>query len=118
GARRRVPPGGAPFEASRKIPEDVFATGRQAIVEDLLDAELAPLHTGTVALGIRHVLCTPLRLVGYAGAPHARLSREAREKAKFEKELRVPAAFQQALWPASSRAGTFVTTAATSIPCR
>ena len=26
---------------------------------------LAQLHTGTVALGIRHVLCTPLRLVRY-----------------------------------------------------
>src|SRR6185369_5918073 len=25
----------------------------------------APLHSGTVALGIRHVLCTPLRLVRY-----------------------------------------------------
>jgi sigma-B regulation protein RsbU (phosphoserine phosphatase) len=35
------------------------------VVEDLLDDELAPLHSGTVALGIRHVLCTPLRLVRY-----------------------------------------------------
>src|SRR5437764_581840 len=34
-------------------------------VNDLLDGELAQLHTGTVALGIRHVLCTPLRLVRY-----------------------------------------------------
>jgi sigma-B regulation protein RsbU (phosphoserine phosphatase) len=43
----------------------VFATGQQTIVEDLLDGDLAQLHTGTVALGIRHVLCTPLRLVRY-----------------------------------------------------
>jgi sigma-B regulation protein RsbU (phosphoserine phosphatase) len=56
---------GRTFATSRKIPETVFTTGREAIVEDLLDSELAHLHTGTVALGIRHVLCTPLRLVRY-----------------------------------------------------
>ena len=43
----------------------MFATGQDTIVEDLLDGDLAQLHTGTVALGIRHVLCTPLRLVRY-----------------------------------------------------
>jgi phosphoserine phosphatase RsbU/P len=64
-ARGKVTLPGRTFETSRKIPETVFATGRQTIVEDLLDGELAQLHTGTVALGIRHVLCTPLRLVRY-----------------------------------------------------
>src|SRR3954466_2782591 len=64
-ARGKVTLPGRTFETSRKIPEAVFATGRQTIVEDLLDGELAQLHTGTVALGIRHVLCTPLRLVRY-----------------------------------------------------
>src|SRR5262249_10277823 len=56
---------GSTFETSRKIPESVYATGQLTIVEDLLDGDLAQLHTGTVALGIRHVLCTPLRLVRY-----------------------------------------------------
>jgi serine phosphatase RsbU (regulator of sigma subunit) len=56
---------GTTFQTSRKIPENVFATGTQAIVEDLPDSDQAHLHTGTVALGIRHVLCTPLRLVRY-----------------------------------------------------
>lgn len=56
---------GGTFATSHKIPEAVFATGRQTIVEDLLDAGRAPQHAGTVALGIRHVLCTPLRLVHY-----------------------------------------------------
>src|SRR5262249_938805 len=65
GARGKVTLPGKAFETSRKIPEQVFGTGRQTIVEDLLDGELAQLHTGTVALGIRHVLCTPLRLVRY-----------------------------------------------------
>ena len=48
-----------------RFPRAVFSTGQQTIVEDLLDGDLAQLHTGTVALGIRHVLCTPLRLVRY-----------------------------------------------------
>jgi len=64
-ARGGVTLPGRTFETSRKIPEQVFATGEQTIVEDLLDGDLAQLHTGTVALGIRHVLCTPLRLVRY-----------------------------------------------------
>src|SRR5882724_8061655 len=64
-ARGKVTLPGRTFETSRKIPENVFATGKQTIVEDLLDGDLAQLHTGTVALGIRHVLCAPLRLVRY-----------------------------------------------------
>ena len=64
-ARGKVTLSGRTFETSRKIPETVFATGQQTIVEDLLDGDLAQMHTGTVALGIRHVLCTPLRLIRY-----------------------------------------------------
>jgi sigma-B regulation protein RsbU (phosphoserine phosphatase) len=64
-ARGKVTLPGRTFETSRKIPETVFSTGQQTIVEDLLDGDLAQLHTGTVALGIRHVLCTPLRLIRY-----------------------------------------------------
>ena len=64
-ARGKVTLPGRTFETSRKIPEQVFATGQQTIVDDLLDGNLAQLHNGTVALGIRHVLCTPLRLVRY-----------------------------------------------------
>jgi serine phosphatase RsbU (regulator of sigma subunit) len=64
-ARGKVTLPGRTFATSRKIPEQVFATGEFRAVEDLLDDELAPLHTGTVALGIRHVLCMPLRLVRY-----------------------------------------------------
>jgi sigma-B regulation protein RsbU (phosphoserine phosphatase) len=64
-ARGHVTLPGTRFETSRKIPEEVFATGVQKIVNDLLDGDLANVHMGTVALGIRHVLCTPLRLVRY-----------------------------------------------------
>ena len=160
-ARGKVTLSSAKFETSRKIPETVFATGQQTIVEDLLDGDLALAHTGTVALGIRHVLCTPLRIVRYVdraeqrGADesigvlyldsrergalkshaaraaldtlsaeaalaieNARLYREALEKAKFEQELKVAAAIQQSLLPASNRTGAFFTTAASSVACR
>ena len=63
--RGRVTLSGRTFETSRKIPEAVYAAGQQRIVEDLLDGDVAQLHAGTIALGIRHVLCTPLRLVRY-----------------------------------------------------
>jgi phosphoserine phosphatase RsbU/P len=59
---------GSRFETSRKIPEQVFETGQPRIIADLLDGDLANVHMGTVALGIRHVLCVPLRLVRYLEA--------------------------------------------------
>src|SRR5207244_7239740 len=49
---------------------------------------------------------------------NARLYREALDKAKFEQELKVAAAIQQSLLPASNRAGAFFTAAAASVPCR
>ena len=64
GRGRLTLPGGS-FMTSRKIPEEVFRTGEGRIVADLLDGDLANMHMGTVALGIRHVLCVPLRLVRY-----------------------------------------------------
>lgn len=64
-ARGRVTLSGQSFATSEKIPHEVFATGRECIVADLMDANLAGEHLGTVALGIRHVLCTPLRVVRY-----------------------------------------------------
>jgi serine phosphatase RsbU (regulator of sigma subunit) len=55
-------------QISQRIPDEVFATGTDRIVTDLLDGAHAPHHAGTVALGIRHVLCTPLNVVQYRGA--------------------------------------------------
>jgi sigma-B regulation protein RsbU (phosphoserine phosphatase) len=56
---------GSKFQTSRKIPEEVFETGQPRLIADLLDGELANVHMGTVALGIRHVLCVPLKVVRY-----------------------------------------------------
>lgn len=67
---------GNSFATSRKVPEEVFRTGEIRIVADLLDGDLASVHMGTVALGIRHVACAPLRLVRYLD--HADLPSETR----------------------------------------
>jgi serine phosphatase RsbU (regulator of sigma subunit) len=70
-ARGRVMLPGSGFATSRKIPEEVFRTGEPRIAPDLLDGELANVHVGTVRLGIRNVLCVPLRLVRYVDRAEA-----------------------------------------------
>ncbi len=60
---------GSGFERSRKIPEAVYASGTARVVTDLQHGDLAQAHEGTIALGIRHVLCVPLRLVRYVEHP-------------------------------------------------
>ena len=51
---------GTSFTTSSKIPREVFQTGESRIVGDLMEGNLAGLHDGTIAIGIRHVLCVPL----------------------------------------------------------
>jgi len=63
--RGRVTLSSVSVGTSRKIPEEVFRTGESRMVADLLDGDLANMHMGTVQLGIRNVLCVPLRLVRY-----------------------------------------------------
>jgi phosphoserine phosphatase RsbU/P len=60
---------GTRFDTSRKIPEQVFATGREIVVKDMHEDDLADAHMQTIALGIRHVLCVPLLLVRYVDQP-------------------------------------------------
>lgn len=72
-ARGKVTLSGQSFATSQKIPHEVFETGRDCIVADLMDDNLAGQHLGTVALGIRHVLCTPLRVVRYVEQSDAML---------------------------------------------
>jgi phosphoserine phosphatase RsbU/P len=70
-ASGRVPLSGRLFDTSQKIPQQVFATGQEMIVADLMDGSHAGQHLGTVALGIRHVLCAPLRVVRYVDRAEA-----------------------------------------------
>jgi serine phosphatase RsbU (regulator of sigma subunit)/pSer/pThr/pTyr-binding forkhead associated (FHA) protein len=58
---------GTAFTVSSKIPREVFETGTGKIVGDLLDGDLASAHGGTIAIGIRHVLCVPLRVFSRGG---------------------------------------------------
>jgi len=62
---------GQVFETSRKIPEQVFHSGRTRVVGDLADDSQVGGHLGTIALGIRHVLCAPLQVhhITKAGGP-------------------------------------------------
>jgi serine phosphatase RsbU (regulator of sigma subunit) len=64
-SRGRITLPGQTFETSRKIPEEVFETGETRVEFDLLDDGVAAAHAKTLAIGIRHVFCVPLRLVRY-----------------------------------------------------
>jgi sigma-B regulation protein RsbU (phosphoserine phosphatase) len=57
----RVTLPGTTFATSRRIPREVFATDRAQLVSDLTE-DLAGAHDGTVAVGIHHVMCVPLRV--------------------------------------------------------
>jgi len=69
----RVSLSGTRFDMSRKIPEQVFATGREMVVRDLHEGDLADAHFATIAHGIRQVLCVPLLLVRYVDRPGAQV---------------------------------------------
>jgi serine phosphatase RsbU (regulator of sigma subunit) len=58
----REPLSGTTFKTSEKIPRQVFETGTSCIARDLMVADLKVNHPGTIAAGIRQVLCVPLRV--------------------------------------------------------
>jgi serine phosphatase RsbU (regulator of sigma subunit) len=68
-ARGGRPLEGASFTTSQKIPREVFDTGQSRVVSDLLEGDLAAAHGGTIATGIRHVLCVPLCVATIAAGP-------------------------------------------------
>jgi len=76
--RGRISLEGQTFKISRKIPEDVFARGESRIVADLVEDDAADTHMATVALGIRQVLCVPLKLMRFLDQPGAAPVRDPR----------------------------------------
>lgn len=66
--RRQTTLGSSDFRISEKIPREVFDTGETCIMADLLDDTSAGGHQGTVAIGIRHVLCVPLSIATHGAA--------------------------------------------------
>ena len=69
--RGRMSLDGTRFDTSRKIPEQVFTTGKDAMIRDLPDEDVAEKHHETIARGIRNVLCVPLLIVRYVDQPGA-----------------------------------------------
>jgi serine phosphatase RsbU (regulator of sigma subunit) len=59
---------GTSFTTSEKIPREVFLTGQSRTVADLMEGDLAGQHDRTIAVGIRHVLCVPLRVAAMSAA--------------------------------------------------
>jgi phosphoserine phosphatase RsbU/P len=68
--RKTLP--GTSFATSTKIPREVFATGESRVVGDLMDADFAGMHDGTIAVGIRHVVCVPLTVSPPSAEPDER----------------------------------------------
>ncbi len=63
----RVTLPGASFATSRQIPREVFATDRARLVSDLRKEPTD--HDHTIAVGIRHVMCVPLRVAFHDAKP-------------------------------------------------
>jgi len=59
---------GTSFTTSQKIPAEVFRTGQSRNVPDLMESDIAGQHDRTIAVGIRHVLCVPLRVAPMSAA--------------------------------------------------
>jgi sigma-B regulation protein RsbU (phosphoserine phosphatase) len=55
---------GTSFTTSKEIPREVFTTGRSRLVSDLQEGIGG--HDDTIAVGIRHVMCVPLRVASRA----------------------------------------------------
>jgi phosphoserine phosphatase RsbU/P len=67
---------GKVYSTSAKIPRDVYLTGRT--FDDRIEGELANIHTDTIMLGIRHVLCAALPIVHYGDRARSAAARETR----------------------------------------
>jgi serine phosphatase RsbU (regulator of sigma subunit) len=59
---------GTSFTTSEKIPREVFRTGESRMVGDLMEGDWKGEHDGTIAVGIRHVLCVPLKVTPMSAA--------------------------------------------------
>jgi len=54
---------GAVFQTSRRVPHDVFKTGKPVVIKDLDLGEGAGSHDRTRQLGLRSISCVPLRYI-------------------------------------------------------
>lgn len=56
---------GASFQTSRRVPDEVFQTGKRVVINDLELDNDSESHTSTRRLGVRSISCVPLRYLPF-----------------------------------------------------
>jgi serine phosphatase RsbU (regulator of sigma subunit) len=59
---------GSTFQTSRRVPEEVFATGRRIVISDLDFDDASEHHSSTRRLGVRSISCVPLMYLPFRDA--------------------------------------------------
>ncbi len=68
---------GASFQTSRRVPQEVFDTGRRVVINDLDVGDGAEDHVSTRRLGVRSICCVPLRHLSFQDTGSASIIRSA-----------------------------------------
>ncbi len=56
---------GSSFQTSRRVPDEVFRTGRRCVISDLDVGDDSEDHSSTRRLGLRSIFCVPLRYLTF-----------------------------------------------------
>ncbi len=56
---------GSSFQTSRRVPDEVFTTGRRIVINDLDVGDGSEDHSSTRRLGLRSIFCVPLRYLTF-----------------------------------------------------
>lgn len=57
----RRPLDGSSFQTSRRVPDEVFKTGKSCVISDLDLSDTSEDHSSTRRLGLRSIFCVPVR---------------------------------------------------------
>ncbi len=60
---------GASFQTSRRVPDEVFHTGKRIVINDLELGDGSDDHSSTRRLGVRSISCVPLRYLPFRETP-------------------------------------------------
>ncbi len=56
---------GSSFQTSRRVPDEAFKTGKRVVINDLDLGDGTEDHTSTRRLGLRSIICVPLRYLAF-----------------------------------------------------
>ena len=56
---------GSSFQTSRRVPDEVFRTGKSSVINDLDLSGASEDHSSTRRLGVRSIFCVPLRYLSF-----------------------------------------------------